>query len=248
MKKYGIALATLTMMVVLVGAILYASTRASASTPEKSVDPQKSTEAAQITTDTNSAVSSDSNQTSYVTKQRINGIGIEIVGKQVVDNSLLVDMCFQVPDEKDWLLGARPEDIVLAVGDQTIPHSGWSVIDEKTDADGVMIRCDEVKFQLSGQEDLSKFGVTVNHLITSIPEIPDCDKAQAKLDKKNTGIKIKCTKTESSFSYEIKQKPEKMNSYEVQQSIDAAFRDSIDGPWVFTDSLNNQIWASTLTK
>jgi hypothetical protein len=239
MKSHKISLATLMMTIVLVIAILYVANTAFASTMNVPVDSQAVTSLGPLTISSSHASSSDSNKTSYVTKQQVNGIEVEIVGKQVMDNFLLVDICFQVPDNKDWLLGARPEDIVLTVGTQTISHSGWSVIDEKTNDDGTMVRCVQVKFQLSGQEDLSKFGITVNHLITSIPEIPDCDKAQAKLDKKNTGIKIKCTKTESLFSYEVKQKPEKMSSYEVQQSIDAAFRESIDGPWAFTDSLNN---------
>lgn len=240
MKKHGIALTTLVMIIVLVVAVLYASTTALASRLNRSVDSQTSANLDLLTENSSRASSSDSNsKTSYVTKQQVNGIEIEVVGKQVVNNFLLVDICFQLPDNQDWLLGARPEDIILTVGDRAIPHAGWSVIDEITNADGAKFLCDQVKFQLSGQEDLSNFVITVNHLITSVPEIPNCDKAQAKLDKKNTGIKINCMKTDSLFSYEIKQKPEKMSAYDVQQFIDTAFRETIDGPWVFTDSLNN---------
>ena len=240
MKKHSITLTTLMMVVVLVGAVLYAATSAFATTIKKPFDSQLSTDLNPITLSTSPASGSDLNKTSYVTKQQVNGIEIEVVGKQVVENFLLANICFQLPDDKDWLLGNRPEDIVLTVGDKTISHSGWSAIDLKTDAKGVNIRCDQVKFSLSGQEDLSSFVITVNHLITSIPEIPDCDKAQAKLDKKETGIKIKCSKTESSFSYEITKKPESLSDYEVQRSIGIAFSETVDGPWVFTDSINNQ--------
>ena len=239
MKKHGITLATLMMLVVLAGAILYASTIVFASTTKKSVISQTSTDVNSMTISTSSASSSELNKTSYVTKQQVNGIEIEIVGKQVANNFLLVDICFQLPNDNDWLLSASPEDVVLTVGNNAIPHSGWSQVDAKTNANGSKIRCDQVKFQLSGREDLSNFIITVNHLVTSIPEVPDCDKAQAKLDKKNTGIKIKCSKTESSFSYEITQKHENMSDYAVRQSVDSAFRETIDGPWVFTDSLNN---------
>lgn len=239
MKKHGITLTTLMMIVVLVGAVLYASTIVFASTTKKPVDSQASTGVNPMTISTSHTSSSDLNKTSYVTKQQVNGIEIEILGKQVANNFLLVDICFQLPNDNDWLLSARPEDVILTVGNNTISHSGWSQIDAKTNANGSKIRCDLVKFQLSGQEDLSNFVITVNHLITSIPENPDCDKAQAKLDKKNTGIKIKCSKTDSSFSYEVTQKPGNMSSYETQRSIESAFSEAIDGPWIFTDSLNN---------
>lgn len=239
MKKHGITLTTLTMIVVLVVAVLYASTIVFASTAKKSGVSQTSTDVNSLPISMSSASSSDLNKTSYVTKQQVNGIEIEIVGKQVANNFLLVDICFQLPNDNDWLLSASPEDVVLTFGNNTISHSGWSQIDAKTNANGSEIRCDQVKFQLSGQEDLSKFVITVSHLITSIPEVPDCDKAQAKLDKKNTGIKIKCSKTESSFSYEVEKKPGNISDYEVRQSIESAFREIIDGPWVFTDSLNN---------
>jgi len=244
MKKFGITLATFMMVVVLAGTILYAATSVFASTTKTTEDSQISININPIAVSAGPVVNSDLNKTSYTTKQQVNGIEIEIVGKQVVDNLLLVNICFQLPDEKDWLLGVHPDDIVLTVGDNTISHSGWSQIDSIADvnasANGKKTRCDQVKFQLSGQEDLSDFEVTVSHLVTSIPEIPDCNNAQAKLDKKNTGVKIKCSKTDSSFSYEVTQKPEKMNNYDLQQSIDSAFRDFIDGPWVLTDSLNNQ--------
>ncbi len=220
------------MVVVLVGAILYAATSAFASTTKKSLDSQMSIDINPMAINMSPGSSSD------VTKQQVNGIEIEIVGKQVMDNFLLADICFQLPDDKDWLLGNRPEDIVLTIGDNTISHSGWSAIDLKTNDNGSKIRCDQVKFPLSGQEDLSSFVITVNHLITSMPESPDCDKAQAKLDKKNTGIKIKCSRTDSSFSYQITQKPENISDYEVQRSIVIALSETIDGPWVFTDSLN----------
>ena len=239
MKKYGLILGTLAMIVMLVGAILYASTTVFASTTKSSTDPQVSTNTNPSTTNVGRTAGLTLNSTSYITEQQVNGIEIEIIGKQVVDNFLLVDMCFQLPDDNDWLLGNRPEDITLTVGDKVIPHAGWSVVDSQMDGNGNKLNCDRVKFQLSGQEDLNSFVITVNHLITSIPEQPNCDKAQAKLDKKNTGIKIKCSKSESSFSYEIAQKPNNMSDYDLRRSIEIALSETIDGPWVFTDSLNH---------
>lgn len=181
----------------------------------------------------NAPINSEANKPSNITKQLVNGIEIEVINQQVQDNFLLVDVCFQLPSDSDWLLSTYPDDVILTVGDETIPHSGFGEIDTKTNASGNKTRCDRVTFQISGQEDLSKFVITINHLVTSIPENPDCDKAQAKLDKKNTGIKIKCSKTDSSFSYEATQKPGNMNSYETQRSIESAFSETFDGPWAF---------------
>lgn len=181
----------------------------------------------------NAPIISEANKPSNITKQLVNGIEIEIINQQVQDNFLLVDVCFQLPSDSDWLLSTYPDDVILTVGNETIPHSGFGEIDTKTNASGNKTRCDRVTFQISGQEDLSKFVITINHLVTSIPENPDCDKAQAKLDKKNTGIKIKCSKTDSSFSYEVTQKPGNMSSYETQRPIESAFSETFDGPWAF---------------
>ena len=128
----------------------------------------------------NAPIISEANKPSNITKQLVNGIEIEIINQQVQDNFLLVDVCFQLPSDSDWLLSTYPDDVILTVGNETIPHSGFGEIDTKTNASGNKTRCDRVTFQISGQEDLSKFVITINHLVTSIPENPDCDKAQAR--------------------------------------------------------------------
>ena len=62
MKKHGITLATLMMLVVLAGAILYASTIVFASTTKKSVISQTSTDVNSMTISTSSASSSELNK------------------------------------------------------------------------------------------------------------------------------------------------------------------------------------------
>ena len=173
-----------------------------------------------------------------ITKQQINGIEIEIINEELMDNLLLVDICYQLPSDADWLLSTYAEDVVLTIGGKDILHSGFAEIETKKNADGKKThRCDRVSFPIDAQENLSEFSITINHLVTSIPEQPDCDKAQIKLDRENTGIKIKCNKTNPSFSYEVTKKPENMNKYETMKTIENSFSEIIEGPWVFTTGL-----------
>jgi len=239
MKKYKTTLTLSIIIAMLVGVVFYMSTNVSASTAKRSVASQEIAAVNPITDNSSHAANSDFNKPTYVTKQQVNGIEIEIVNKQLLDNFLLVDVCFQLPSDADWLLSTHPEDVTLTVGDTTILHSGWRDLDEITKSHGNKMRCDRISFQVDRQEDLSSFVVTINQLVTSVPEIPDCDKAQAKLDKKNTGIKIKCSKTESSFSYEIAKKPGNISDSELRQSVEDAFTDKVNGPWVLIDTLGN---------
>lgn len=239
MKNHRASLAISVIVTMLAGAVFYALTNVSASTAKRSAASQEAAVVYPTTGNPSLASNSDFNKSVYVTKQQVNGIEIEIVNKQLMGNFLLVDVCYQLPSDADWLLSTHPEDITLTIGDTTILHSGWKDLDETTKSNGNKMRCDRISFQVNRQDDLSRFVVTINHLVTSAPESPDCDKAQAKLDKRNTGIKIKCSKTESSFSYEVTKKPGNISDYELRQSIENAFSDTVDGPWILTDTLSN---------
>lgn len=164
-----------------------------------------------------------------VLKQQVQGVEVEIVSYERAEGFLFVDICFQLPSDADWLLSTFAEDVVLTVQGKVIPHSGFAEIDVRTDGNGKKThRCDRVSFVVDSQENLSDFTVTVKHLITSTPELLDYDKAQVKLDKKNSDIKIKC----NGNSYEVVKKPEKIASYEAMKEVESAFTESWEGPWV----------------
>lgn len=165
-----------------------------------------------------------------VLKQQVQGLDIEITSYERANEFLFVNLCFQLPNDADWLLSRYPEDVALTIAGKTILHSGFAEIDTKVDSKGNKThRCDKVTFMIDPQEDLQNFTLTVYGLSTSMPEILDCDKAQAKLDKKASGVKIKCKNN----SYEVVDKPSTLNPKDLLKEVEGAFVESIEGPWVF---------------
>jgi hypothetical protein len=163
-----------------------------------------------------------------------NGIEVQLGTMQVADGYLLANVCFQLPDDQDWLISGAADDVVLTVGDTSISHTGFAETEVKTDSNGKKFyRCDRLSFPVNSSEDLSKFTITIKHLITSVPEQPDCDMIQKKLDQSNTGIKIKCDAGENSFSYIIVAKPAALSDVEARNSAWKFFSNTIDGPWIF---------------
>lgn len=165
-----------------------------------------------------------------VLKQQVQGLDIEITSYERANEFLFVNLCFQLPNDADWLLSRYAEDVVLTMADRTILHSGFAEIETKVDGKGNKThRCDKVTFVIDPQENIQNFTLTVNSLSTSMPEILDCDKAQAKLDKKASRIKIKCKNN----AFEVANNPGALNATEVLKEVEGAFVERIEGPWVF---------------
>ncbi len=170
--------------------------------------------------------------------QSINGIQIQLTGVKVSQNLLQADVCFELPSDADWLVSSSPDSVFMTVGEKTILHSGFAETEEKFDANGKRTqRCDRLDFPITPDDDLSSFTITINQLVTSISEQPDCDKAQKKLDSENTDIKIKCDSAEGGFNFSIDSKPSKMSDLDARKKAYAAFSDTFTGPWVFTTGL-----------
>lgn len=165
-----------------------------------------------------------------VLKQQVQGLDIEITSYERANEFLFVNLCFQLPSDEDWLLSRYPEDVALTLEGKTILHSGFAESDTKVDSKGNRThRCDKVTFVVDHQEDIQNFTLTVYSLSTSMPEILDCDKAQAKLDKKASDVKIKCKNN----LYEVISKPSTLSAKDLLKEVEGAFVERIDGPWVF---------------
>ncbi len=164
---------------------------------------------------------------------------MQLVGVQLANSDLLqVDVCFDYPNQEDWLLSNSPDNVFLTVGQQTIFHSGFSEIDVKSDANGNHTqRCDNLNFPVTPGQDLSSFTITINQLVTSVPEQPDCAKVQGKLDSANTGIQISCNAAKGNSGIDIKGKPSNLSDFEARKIVFLSLTDTFQGPWVFTSGI-----------
>jgi len=90
---------------------------------------------------------------------------------------------------------------------------------------------------VSASQDLTEFTLILKRLVTSIPERPDCNKAQEKLNAARTGIIIQCLEGESTFGYEVLKMPETMTDAQARTVVAEALSDIVRGPWVFSTGL-----------
>lgn len=170
--------------------------------------------------------------------QPVNGISVNLIGTNYSDGYLQASVCFQLPSEDDWLLGSSAEDVTLLIGEKRVPIWGFKLIDWKQSAAGNKThRCDQLYFPVSADEISQPFTITINKLATSIPEHPDCEKAQAKLNSARTGIVIKCKTNTNGGGFEITQKPASIENVQATKLVQEAFSETINGPWVIDAKL-----------
>ncbi len=167
-------------------------------------------------------------------------IKIELLNVQLDAGFLYADICFDFPsDNPAWSLG-DPTNLKLSNGVaeigvysiELIPDSKTGEL-KKDDKGKYIGRCDHVGFPLSDGFALENLKVSIGKLVTDMPDSPDCNKAQAKLDSKNSGIKIKCINEPGRSGVEAVVKPKDMDDVQAQKLITDVLTESVDGPWEF---------------
>ncbi len=177
-------------------------------------------------------------ETQFPQKQEIDDIVIELHDVRREKDFVRVEICYDLPSDADWLPGNSADDVILTVGNKTIPLWGGGFIRWNTARDGTKEqRCEYLLFPMTGDLDLSRFTITIKQLVTSMPEQPNCIAAQEKLAQAETEIRIQCDHGENAFDYTIDQKPGSMSEEEARQLIYDAFSEIVEGPWVFTGNL-----------
>jgi len=163
--------------------------------------------------------------------QTVNGIEIQISNVRVSKQFVAAEVCLQLPNAADWGM----EDIRLTSGEITITDYKYCCGEQRSSPDGNKVfRCDDLLIPIEPKMDLSEFTITIGRLATSVPEQPDCDKVQEKLDQAQSGITIKCIHEDYYFGYEILTKPEAMSEQDARKVAELAFSENVFGPWVFT--------------
>lgn len=169
-----------------------------------------------------------------------NNLKVELLGVQVDGGFLYADICFDFPsDDPAWSLGG-PDNLKLSNGVTEIGVYSIEMIPDpqtgllKKDDKGRFIgRCDRVGFPLTEGFALENLKISIGKLITDMPETPDCDEVQAKLDSKNTGIKIKCINEPGKSGVELVVKPKDLDDAQAQKMITDAMIESVNGSWEF---------------
>ena len=180
--------------------------------------------------------------------QTVNGLEVELLNARILDGQLTIDICHQMPTQEDWIVGSHPGDVFITAGGEKINLSGFGMLYYRTSSDTGKNthRCDALNFPIS-DPDISKMTLTINEFYTSVPEVPDCDVAQKKLDEAGAGIQFTCNSGPGYFGFDITQKPAGMSDNDAGMIVFDSFSSHVKGSWVFEISLPTPLVETTST-
>jgi hypothetical protein len=180
--------------------------------------------------------------------QTVNGLEVELLNAQILDGQLTIDICHQMPTQEDWIVGSDPEDTFVTIDGKKTSLSGFGILYYRTSykSDEYTHRCDALTFD-AANPDPGKMTLTLNEFYTSVPEVPDCEAAQKKLDESGEGITFTCDAGPGYFNYTITQKPETMSDNDARMIVFDSFSSHAKGPWVFEINLPAPLVVTTST-
>lgn len=196
----------------------------------KSVSPSSNFNENLVQTTTNTFTAA------YPLVQEVNGIKIEVTGTAIEDEYFTADVCYDFPSKKtDYaftLGGQTQKSMMLTTADETILIYSWKIISGyNQDKDGnFQGNCARLYFPISPVTNLDNLTLTISRMSTPLSDIPDCDKAQKKLDDEKKKIKVKCN---NGGGFQVSEKPDDLSEEEAREVALEAFIDIVDGPWVF---------------
>ncbi len=165
------------------------------------------------------------------------GFSLELTYANRVGDFVRAEFCYKLPTNEDWQVGKFGRGITLTAGESiyTVSHGGLSLKESPVNTQGEK-RCSYVDFDVPKEQKLGEVTITVDRLMTSLPEVYDCKKAQQKLEKSNKGkdIVVNCKIGDHSSGFDIVNKPMDMSNEKASElAIDEGFSSTIYGPWKF---------------
>ena len=183
------------------------------------------------------------------TTQRVNNIAVRLENFRREKDRILIDVCFDLPDDSDWTMWnsflqyggkvynwSEGEPIEIRKppvdGKQmllTFPAGGGVNETWVEAADGQKgYRCDTVYFDgIPLESNSTHYTFTIDALEAAPWEGQECtqaylEKAQAVLDANKTGITVKCMKGENTSGLEVADKPTSMSMEDAQSILSSS--------------------------
>ena len=147
------------------------------------------------------------------------------------------DVCYDLPSQKtdyEFTLGGQTQNsIALTNPNETILIYSWKIIGgyDKDVNGNFQGNCARLYFPITSSTNLDNLTFTISRMSTPVADLPDCDKAQKKLDDAKQKIKLECYK--SGGGYRVSEKPDDMSDEEARAIALDAFIDIVEGPWIF---------------
>lgn len=207
---------------------------------------------------------------SEIATDTANGIEMSAANFRLEGDYLLIDVCHQNPNDRDWTLGESVIEInganfpifeakVLEISQalengQSRIHSfytkessesqkqEWEVVDTGSNN----YRCDTIYFLVGDIQPPFKAVLNVMYIISYPSEGEGCEAYQEVvkniLEQKDLGIEVECRQVNGRSSFVVLEKPASMSQEEADKQVFFAKREaySIQGPWNFTETVYGQ--------
>jgi hypothetical protein len=175
-----------------------------------------------------------------VTQLTVNDITVRLLGSHQNGENYQVDVCYTLPDNRDWLLAYRGNEVILSVQDKTFFPVEEGTIEWISDTDGSKIeRCEYLLFPVIIDEQITNVKLSLQQISVSPPEALDCLAIQKELDEIKSEIKIRCNLGDGSSGVDILSKPENLTYLAAKDIVYNVIIDAHTGPWEFDISINS---------
>lgn len=173
------------------------------------------------------------NSSPSVRELAINDVTMSVVGAHQEGEYFQIDVCYSLPDNRDWILTSRPDDALLKVNEQSYTIREEGVLDLKFNSDGVASeKCQYMLFPVEVQNG-SNLVLSLKKIYVSEPDKVDCISLQKQLDDRKSNIKVSCPTEANVGGFGINQKPASMNDETARELALDILTEARRGPWVF---------------
>jgi hypothetical protein len=203
---------------------------------------------------------------SAVETEYVNGVEMSISSFHIKDEYLTVNICYQLPDEKNWTIGeaviqikekeaplfrATALEINKALGNGQSENTSFSRTNTNTISVSILTtnnmpnyRCDVLGFRVDELELPDNISLVIKYINAFPDEGDDCmeyrDAVYDILQSKGLDIKIDCNDTGEKSEIVITEKSDSISQEDAEKLVSSAFQESFTriGPWVFKGEIN----------
>ncbi|BAJ62246.1 hypothetical protein [Anaerolinea thermophila] len=167
---------------------------------------------------------------------RIGDITVELLGGRQIKDQFQVEVCYTLPDERDWLISISPTDTLLRINDKDYTVSEAQMISREKGSNGQYnLRCEALLFPVQNVPAGTPFQITLSKISVSESEIFDCAALQKKIDAIQPGISIQCATQPHVSGFHAVSWPRGITQAEANALAHDIASDARKGSWIFKD-------------
>jgi hypothetical protein len=167
-------------------------------------------------------------------KVTVDNITLRLIGSHQEGENYQVDICYTLPDNRDWLLADRGNEVFLTTDEKVIYPLEEGTINWVFAPDGSMSeRCEYLLFPIVIDKDITGLTLTITQISVSPSEALDCPDIQKKLDTVINGVEIECYAGNGRSGITVVENLTDETEIDVRDMVHKIIVDARPGPWVF---------------